>query len=712
MENIKKELLWRLYLVFGSVILVGLMIFFRAVHIQVNEGEMWLAKADSLHVRYKKVDAERGNILSSDSSLLATSISLFDIRMDCTSAGMTDEEFDANVDSLGYYLATYINNALTPPGWSEYLKLGRAQKNRYLLIKKGVTYPDRQYIQTLPLFRLGRNRGGLIVEAHSKREHPFKMLAHRTIGYTRDNAESVGLESYFDKYLAGTNGQQLMQRISGDVWIPVNDITEVAPQNGRDVVTTIDINLQDITENALEKMVRARDADHGCAIVMDVKTGAIKAIANIGRTEAKDEATGVSKLWETYNFAVGERTAPGSTFKLASMLLLLEDGYIKLTDTVDLNLGKKQYADDIMVDAEAHGLRKTTIQHAFEISSNVGISQLADQYYNQTESGRKRYMNQLRALNLDQRTGVDLDGEPNPDFREVGKGLWSGNSIPWMSIGYENELTPLQMLTLYNAVANKGRMMRPYLVQEIQDYGKSYLKFVPKTIKSSIASGTTIDKLHQLLLGVVEHGTARNISGGNVRIAGKTGTAILNFNSNNQKAKKYQASFCGYFPAENPQYSCIVVMNNPRNGQYGALAAAPVVKEIAEKSVATRLEAQVALNFGIKPSYKTVTLPNNNAGNKADVKKVLAYLNINIFDKTGNNDFATTSVKNDSLSLFFRPLPPNLVPNVTGMGLRDALYLLENKGIRVRFSGIGKVKSQSLMPGARAAGQTCILNLD
>jgi cell division protein FtsI (penicillin-binding protein 3) len=712
MENIKKELLWRLYTVFGAVLVVGLFIFLRAVHIQVNEGAMWLAKADSLHVRYKKVDAERGNILSADGSLLATSISLFDIRMDCTAAGITDEEFELHVDSLGFYLATYINNALTPPAWSEYLRLGRAQKNRYLLIKKGVTYPERQYIQTLPLFRLGRNRGGLIVEAHSKREHPFKMLAHRTIGYTRDNAQSVGLESYFDKHLAGTNGQQLMQRISGDVWIPVNDITEVAPQNGRDVLTTIDVNLQDITENALEKMVRARDADHGCAIVMDVKTGAIKAIANIGRTEAKDESSGVSKLWETYNFAVGERTPPGSTFKLASMLLLLEDGYIKLTDTIDINLGRMKYGEDEMVDAEAHGLRKTTIQHAFEISSNVGISQLANQFYNQTDAGRKRYIKQLKALNLGERTGVDLDGEPNPDIREVGKGLWSGNSIPWMSIGYENELTPLQILTLYNAVANKGRMMKPYLVEEIQDYGESYLKFVPKTIKSSIASSTTIDKLKQLLVGVVERGTARNISGGNVRIAGKTGTAILNFNSNSRAAKKYQASFCGFFPAENPQYSCIVVMNNPRNGQYGALAAAPVVKEIAEKSVAARLEAQVALNFGVKPNFKTPTLPNNNAGYKEDVKRILSYMNISLFDKTGKNEFSTTSVKNDSLSLYFRPLPAGLVPNVTGMGLRDALYLLENKGIRVRFSGIGKVKSQSVMPGTRAAGQTCVLNLD
>ena len=712
MENIKKELLWRLYLVFGSVLLVGLMIFFRAVHIQVNEGAMWLAKADSLHVRYKKVDAERGNILSADGSLLATSISLFDIRMDCTAAGMTDEEFDLNVDSLGFYLATYINNALTPPGWSEYLKQGRAQKNRYLLIKKGVTYPERQYIQTLPLFRFGRNRGGLIVEAHSKREHPFKMLAHRTIGYTRDNAESVGLESYFDKHLAGTNGQQLMQRISGDVWIPVNDITEVAPQNGRDVVTTIDVNLQDITENALEKMVRARDADHGCAIVMDVKTGAIKAIANIGRTEAKNAETGAPQFWETYNFGVGERTEPGSTFKLASMLLLLEDGYIKLEDTIDINLGRMEYGEDVMVDAEAHGLRKTTIQHAFEISSNVGVSQLANLHYNQTDAGRKRYIKLLKRLNLDQRTGVDIDGEAEPFIKDVGSKYWSGNSIPWMSIGYESQLTPLQMLTFYNAVANKGRMMKPYLVQEIQDYGDPYLKFVPKTIQSSIATTTTVEKLHRLLCGVVEHGTARNINDGNVKIAGKTGTAILNFNSKNQAAKKYQASFCGYFPAENPQYSCIVVMNNPRNGQYGALAAAPVVKEIAEKSVAARLEAQIPLNFGAKPNYKTVTLPHNNAGNKADVKTVLDYMNIKIFDKTAKNEFATTNVKNDSLSLYFRPLPASLVPNVTGMGLRDALYLLENRGIRVRFSGIGKVKSQSLMPGATAKGQTCILNLD
>jgi cell division protein FtsI (penicillin-binding protein 3) len=514
-ENIKKELLWRLYTVFAVVVLVGLMIFLRAVEVQVSEGRRWLAKADSLHVRYKMVNAERGNILAADGSLLATSISLYDIHMDCKAAGLTDDIFKENIDSLGYFLATYINNSLTPGGWVQYLTEGRTNGTQFLLIKKGITYPERQFIQTLPIFRLGRNGGGLIIEAKAKREHPFKMLAHRTIGYIRDNAESVGLENYFNKYLEGTNGQQLMQRISGDVWIPINDITEVAPKNGMDVITTLDINLQDIVENALEKMVRARDADNGCAIVMDVKTGQIKAIANIAKTTEKDEK-GMDKLWETYNTAIGTATEPGSTFKLATMIALLEDGYIKLTDTVELNYGKTMYFKDEMVDAEAHGLKSATIQHAFEISSNVGISTLANQFYNADDKGRKRFIQHFKDLHLNQKTGVDVEGEADPIMKEVGSRYWAGTSVPWMSIGYETQLTPLQILTLYNAVANNGRMMKPYLVAEIQDYGETVTQFKPKVIDGSICSSTTIAKLKELLIGVVQNGTAKNIRAGNI----------------------------------------------------------------------------------------------------------------------------------------------------------------------------------------------------
>ncbi len=725
MEEIRKELLWRLYAVFIVIFLVGMMIFLRAVQVQVIEGEHWLAKSDSLHVKYKDVKAERGNILSDDGSLLATSISLFDIHFDAGAPGMTDDDFNQNVDSLSYYLANYINNSMTEGQWKEYLVNGRYGPNdgvkhdpvRYLLIKKGVNYDLRQYIQTLPLFRNRRNEGGLIVEAQMKREHPFQMLAHRTIGYIRENAESVGLESSFDEILRGAEGKQLMQRVSGDVWIPVNDITEVAPRNGKDIQTTLDINLQDITEIALERGVKARDADHGCAIVMEVKTGAIKAIANIGRTDALDEK-GAVKWWENYNYAVGESTEPGSTFKLATLLMLLEDGYIKLSDTIDVNLGKTKYYDEEMEDAEAHGLKKTTIQHAFEISSNVGVSQLAHKYYNIKDNGdvntagRKRFIEKLKGLHLTEKTGVDVEGEAAPYIKNVTDKLWAGTTIPWMSIGYETHLTPLQVLTFYNAVANNGRMMKPYLVKEIQNYGETEETIRPQALKNSICSSSTIQKLKELLIGVVKNGTARNINNGNVPMAGKTGTCILNFNSKNRGAKKYQTSFCGFFPADDPQYSCIVVMNNPRNNWYGAVSAAPVAKEIAEKSVAVRLEAQVPLNFGKKPNYSTLTMPNGSAGEKTELKRVYGFINMPYFDKTGGNKFAGSVVKNDSLALMYRPLQSGLVPNVTGMGLRDALYLLENSGVKVRFTGVGKVRSQSIKPGTKAAGQVCLIDLD
>ena len=726
MENIKVQVLYRVYTVTGLLLVVALFILAQVIRIQVREGKALLEKADEAHIRLRKVEADRGNIFDLNGSLLATTIPVYTLHLDCGAEGIRDTvTFSKNIDSLSILLSLYVDNSYTPGAWKAYLSDARKARTKFLMIKRQLSFAELQFIRTFPIFRLGRYRSGLLIERESRRHHPFDMLAHRTIGYVRDD-KPVGIERSYDKALKGGEGEQLMMRLSADQWIPLNDITEIDPEPGKDVVTTLDINLQDIVETALLKAVTTHDADHGCAILMDVKTGAIRAIANIGRTEKNE-------WWETLNFAVTESLEPGSTFKLATMTALLEENAVKLTDTIDVHKGITEINGETMEDAEKHGLTLTTVQHAFEISSNVGIGTMANTHFNQTDAARRKFVRYLKGFHLTEKTGIDIDGEGMPKVTEVGAKTWSGTTVPWSAIGYEVSETPLQMLRFYNAVANGGKMMKPYLVSEIQQDGHTTEVFRPQVVESSIASHGTIEKLRELLKGVVANGTAKNISTPRYLIAGKTGTAIVNFNSAKETAKKYQASFVGFFPADNPIYSCIVVVNNPRaGGFYGALAAAPAFREIADKCYSRAIASRVALNFGQKPPYVAKTMPQYNAGFAPDIRRLLAYNHItaleasNIPTATTNTngtppkndkskekpDWILARAVGDTLLLQPRRWATKTVPNVVGMGLRDAMFILESAGLHVRFSGVGKVVGQSVEAGAGANGQTVALELD
>ncbi|MCP4440542.1 MAG: transpeptidase family protein [Aureispira sp.] len=712
----KNAILWRIYVVMLIMIIGALVIVLRVGSIQYIEGAELKAKADSMYLALRPVEAPRGNILASDGSLLATSLPYFELRMDMKIVNR--DTFLHYLDTISACLARYIDSDYTVGAYRQRLARAYDNQNRYFLIRRNVSYLELQRILSFPLFnKNSRNESGLIVEKMSKRQYPFRMLAHRTIGYSRRHERrdannqvvvidgvrqydtvSVGLENSFEHILAGEAGERLMQRIGNNIWIPINDLSRIEPRAGKDIVTTIDINIQDVAESALLNKLKEHDADHGCVVVMEVETGQIKAIANIGKTGTDDE--GNRKYWEDYNYAVAENAEPGSTFKLVTMLALFEDGYVTPSDTINLNRGKIKFYDEELEDAMYHNLAMTTVGRAFEVSSNVGMAKLTNKYYNKSDEDRIRFIGHLKNMFLDRPTGIEIKGERDPFIKTPDRKDWSGITIPWMSFGYELELSPIQQLTLYNAVANDGRMMRPHIVKEIRSYGIVEEQIPPDIIKRRIVSEQTIIYAKELLERVVKNGTAKNIKSENYGIAGKTGTTIMNYKEHKQKKvpKRYRSSFAGYFPTDNPKYSCIVVVTNPRaNGYGGGTVAAPVFKAIADNCYARAIDVHEAINK--EPiAYSSQNLPDLQVGYKPDLKVVMEYLDMPFDDQS--NTIWTVGVRDSAtLNLLTRNFFDDKVPNVVGMGLRDALFLLENRKLRVNVVGSGKVKSQSVKPG-------------
>ncbi len=710
--NFKNEVLIRVYGVTLVVIVVAVAILARAFRVSFVEGDKWRAEAAKNYISYREVPGERGNILADDGSLLATTIPYFDLYWDAIPPALTTEEFTKNVDSLAAYISYYLAPQYPAPLWKDYLTQHRnIYKSRFVPIVKGITYDQMMLAKSFPIFRNGKFKGGLITNRDNKRTHPFKMLALRTLGYTKfDDASNqmlrVGIESSFDKPLGGANSKILMQRIGNDMWIPVDDATDIEPQFGDDVVTTIDINIQDIAQSALIRGLEAHVAEHGTAIVMEVATGKIKAIANVGQTK--------EGWWEDYNYGIGRAIEPGSTFKLASMMSLLEDKAVKLSDTIDIENGKTQYFNETLEDAERLNKRFVTVKEAFAHSSNVGVSKMM---FNTYKDKPQAYVKHLKDFMLNVPTGIEIEGEAPAYVKDPDKTSdnWSGTTLPWMSIGYEVLVTPLQLLTFYNAVANDGAMMKPYLVSELKRYGETVQTFRPKIINKQIASKPTLDQAHELLEAVVEMGTAAHLRTPHYRFAGKTGTAQLNYeklSKNKTKVGGYQASFVGYFPAERPIYSCIVVVHKPKSGIYGGTVAAPVFREIADKLMASDVALSQPLNDRGKPVPSPALLPDD-VGYKDELVKAMTALKLKYEVTTKEDDWTFLKAKGDTLNVIPRQMMnKKVIPSVVGMGLKDALYILENRGLRVQFSGYGKVVAQSIMPGTATAGQVISIRLD
>jgi cell division protein FtsI (penicillin-binding protein 3) len=709
--NKRKEIMWRMWLAILVPVLAGCAIIFQSFKIQVYEGAYYRDMADSLTVVSRTLEPERGNIYAEDGSLLSTSLPFFEIRMDFQSEPMTDDIFNANVDSLAYMLSAKIGSKSISQYKSE-LIAQRQKGNRYYLIKRNVTFPELQEMTEWPFFKLGRYKSGMIVLQKNKRITPFGILAERTIGFKRivpnpiisDRMDTirVGIEGRFDEYLAGVEGLMLMQRISGGNYIPLkNDTLNIEPKAGYDVVMTLNINMQDLAESALKKVLVSSNADNGCVVLMEVKTGKIKAIANL--TYRKE----MGQYIEYYNYAVGANTEPGSTFKLMSVAAMLEDGYIKdvATEMVNIEGGKKQYADRVMRDVHLFNEDEISCKDAFAHSSNVGISKLVTEKYAGKES---MFYDRLIAMHLNNPVGIEITGEIAPTIHPPKE--WSLVSLPWMSTGYEIQLSPLQILTFYNAVANDGKMMKPYLVSSIKELDKTVKNFDPIVIDKELLSAHTVAQLQEILEEVFISGSGRHLqSGGQLNMAGKTGTARIANASTSYTDKMYQASFVGYFPAEEPLYSCIVVINNPKNGYYGGSIAGPVFAEIANKIYSNGIEMHHSIQS--KPLVTAYTIPSLGNISVSDAQTIYNKLGFS-FHSEINSNYGIVKKENNAMTVQANNVTKGLVPNLVGMDLKDALFVAENEGLKVQVFGNGKVKKQSLTAGQNfVKGQSISLEL-
>ena len=691
--DVKKAILIRSYILGALVVLLGFCVIGKVLYIQLAEGKKWVDKGSKLYYKYNPVEADRGNIYDKDGDVIVGTIPKYEIRVDINADPITDEVFSNNLDSLAISLSKFSKGFYSVGYYKRVLIGARKNNDRFVLLFKNVTIDRLKKVKSFPIFRRGRFKGGLIVKKEYERIKPFGAAAYRTIGYANSGGQ-IGLEGYYNSVLEGEKGVRLEKRISSSVWAPVNNIAEIKPVSGDDIVTTLDMKLQDVTHRSLKKSLVRHGANHGCAIVMEVATGKIRAITNLGLTRDSTYA-------EQYNYAIGESSEPGSTMKLGIMLALLEQGDLNLDDTVYINKGKYKFYDRTMEDSHVWEQDYITIREAFEASSNVGMARLTQRHFgNKLEH---KLIGHLKSAGLLDTTGVDIRGEVEPYFKKPGEPGWYGTTLPWMSIGYECKLTPLQMLNFYNAVANGGKMMKPSLVEGVASFGKVTKRFEPTVVNPAIASKATIAKLHDLLIGVVEDGTANRIKSDLYAIAGKTGTSLINYNrvsdSVRVREKQYQASFAGFFPADNPKYSVIVVVNDPvKNGFYGGQCAAPVFKDIADYFYSINYMGYPSVNEELYTN-KTDDLPNNVKGYYTDLNYLSDYLGLRYV--SNSMGWSKGTVADDTLVYSSVNFMGNEVPDVSGMGARDAVHLLENLGLKVELEGIGKVVEQSLIPGSK-----------
>lgn len=678
----KSKISNRVYGVYIGIFVFAIMIVYKMFSVQLtaDTGAFNFISA----VSEVEIKASRGNIFADDveKSALAISIPIYELRMDLLA--VKEDVFNDEVDSLAIQLAKVFGDKTTTDYRNE-LIAARNAKKRYYLIKRNISYAQMKEVKEMPILKRGAYKGGRIIIKQNERARPFNLLAARTIGYFNEVDTVVGLEGCYKDYLRGTNGVQYMKNVGGGQRIPISDEYLVEPKNGMDIYTTIDVNIQDVAERALLKQLQEQNAQHGCAVLMEVKTGKIKAIANL----SKDKN---GNYREMYNHAVGRATEPGSTFKLPSLMVALEDGKVKPSDLYNTFDGTIKYYDRVMRDAHEGGDGVIPTSKGFALSSNVVVSQVINNGYKKDPS---KFIQGLRDMGLGEKLGVEIKGEGKPYLKDRTDSTWSGVSLPWMSIGYETKFTPLQLLTFYNAVANNGKMVKPQFVKEIRDGSKLVKKMEVEVLKERICSEKTIKEAQKLLGLVVEEGTGRNLKNEQFKIAGKTGTTQLADGANGyggNSGVRHQASFCGYFPADNPKYSCIVVVAAPTKSIYGNVVSGTVFKEIADKVYATDIE--MARD---KSVLAKTHAPVSKSGFADDLNKVFKELGVVASIANPDAQWVTTSAQDSTIKTQKRTI--GTMPNVVGMGLKDAVYLLENKGYLVKVNGNGYVKEQKIIEG-------------
>ena len=682
----------RVWLVFVAMTLVGMGIFGRILIIQHWEHDRWAARAQEFSHTVRTIEPARGQILANDGSLLATSVPVYDLRWDSRCEGMRWDMYDEGIDTLCTMLAEATGKSAS--AILDKFNNARRKGHRGALIGRNIPFTDYKALKTLPFVKMGRYKSGLVFERRESRRRPFGILAARTVGIDRES-ERVGIERAWNDELAGQEGQQLSRKVAGNQWMPVTDDYLVDPIEGMDVVTTLDLHLQDVATHALETQLRKHDAAWGTVVVCETSTGFIRAIATLPRHERPN---GDIQYWEDFNHAIGTAVEPGSTFKLASLMACMEAG-MSPTDTIDTQNGEIKFHGKRMRDSNhrdgGHG--EITLSEVFEVSSNVGSALAVKSTF---EEKPQAFLDALQRIGVHQPTGIHYVGEGTPKVKTSTKDpAWTGISLTQMAIGYELTLTPLQTLALYNAVANNGKMMRPQLVCELRANGQTEKTYKPFVTNPRICNQATLNACQSMMKDVCDpekQGTAKRLFADSpYAVAGKTGTARIAENGKYQQGR-YRASFAGYFPADNPQYSCIVVIADTKSGSYyGSTIAAPVFREVADLIYATDPSFHT-LEHG--PLAETRAIPASKDGAWPDLKTLYDELGI-AYNAEATGDWVTVKSGTESAELFAREIPEQGVPDVRGMGLRDALYLLENAGLRVKYDGIGTVKSQSIEPG-------------
>lgn len=660
-----KNIMNRLYIVAGCMFIFALAISIKLMDIQFSDGEKYRALAEKNTVKNFKIPASRGNIYAEDGSLLATSVPKYDIRFDALTVDSKD--FNENLQPLSEGLSKMFGKPVSY--YQNMLRKARADKNRYLLIVKNLGYSDYIKVKNLPLFRKGPYRGGFIVEQRTVREHPIGKIAQRTVGderYDRPGHYSVGLEGAFNDLLTGKEGHRLKQKIAAGQWKPVYDDNEVEPQDGYDIVSTINVNIQDIAHHALLKQLEYYEAEHGSVIVMEVATGEIRAISNLGRTS-------VGTYYEKLNYAIGESHEPGSTFKVMAMMAALEDRVVDTSTVFNTGNGVIRIYGRNIRDSKRGGYGKISAARAMEVSSNIAMAQMIDENYSKNPN---KFIDRLKSWNLDKKTGVAIKGEGAPLIPEPGHTKWSKNALPSMAYGYNLELTPLQTLTFYNAIANNGIMVKPRFIKEVRIWNEKVTTYDTEVINPKICSDETLGAITKILENTVKRGTGRSLYSPDFSMAGKTGTAQTEYWMPDWKdSPRYVSSFAGFFPVDEPKYSCIVIIHKPstKKGYYGADVSGPVFKRIAQKI------------FTDSASINSVN----------EIEQI---------DPAIEKDYEKYYTKLQQAN--------EKIPNVRGMVGMDAVSLLENLGLKVQVIGKGKVVKQSLQSGQDfKKGQQILLQL-
>ena len=671
--EVKRDILWRVYLSFIGITVLSIFVLGRAFYIQKFQGSHWRSMSDSLHQRFVALEAERGTIYSEDGQMLSTSIPIFDIYLDFNADGLIEKKgkrFYENVDSFATNLSNYFADKSSAQ-YKKELKAAFNKHERYYPLKKKLSFEDYKTFREFPYVKMGKNRSGVIVEVTTRRETPFGLLANRTIGLSREfkdennkaKKQNVGLEKSYDTLLSGSDGLKLVRYIAGGTAIPIEG-SQTDPVHGKDIYTTIDVNIQDITETALMRMMLQCEGPYGTAIVMETSTGKIKAMANLGR---RSDGT----YGEDDNYAL-RVTEPGSTIKLATLLSVLEKGTSKITDMVEVGgAGRKEVAGKMVTDAERHKATSLSVQGCFAHSSNVGMSMLAYKAFGNNPSEIKDYYHKFHLI----------------------------------------QVSPLHTLTLYNAIANNGRMMKPYLVNNIQSNGIVTKQIQPQVLEENLCRPDVIAAARASMEQTVTDGTATRVfKGVPFAIAGKIGTSHVADGPIKYNHGVYQATFVGYFPADKPQFTLIVLIRTKPHAasHYGGTVAAPVFREIATKLYAMYVDKK-------DPSLYAATKDSSGfyyAGYANDIKNVYQSMKMQYADSVAQDNWATVYAKNNKPVVKATTVRQKVMPNVRGMGLKDAIYLLENMGVKVAIRGKGKITMQSVAPGTELSkGITVILEL-